>query len=128
MHEQNPSFDLHGYSTDTAIWITHIWTREAWEHGCLSITFLHGAASVAEPPSNGRNGGRGAVKWALRQAVRAGEFAPYAVRKNKKHQLLPGKLTLFLQTCPDPHPEGGWTAAPPPDYPDSEKQRFPQLF
>lgn len=109
-------FDLHGYATDVAVDLAVTWVVEAWEHGCVSVTLVHGAAAAQRTPAGRPGASRGATKWALRDALRDGAFAPYAPR-GSKHRIGPAELTLALGPCPDPDPDMPWTRPPPRDYP-----------
>jgi len=112
---RDPEFDLHGYEADTALAAAREWTRDAWEHGCRTVTFVHGSAAVTAPPPDLGRGGPGAIKWTLRRALRDGCFAPYAER-GARHTLAPDLIRLVLATCPDPDPSLPWTPPPPREW------------
>ncbi len=116
MDTKTRTFDLHGYSTDTALMAAQNWVREAWEHGLDSVEFVHGSRTVTMP-TLGSDPSVGSIKWAMRDSLRNGNFRPYAkLGRSGEHRLGADTITIALEQCPDPDPHGIWTAPPPIEF------------
>ena len=110
---------MHGYTVATARTLALEKLREAWEHGCETVTFIHGArdayhhflAVVTQM-------GYGTIKWRLRSMLRNGEFQPYARGPHsRRHRRDPVKLTIALRPNPSPNHEAPWSDPPAPEHP-----------
>ena len=67
--------DLHGYSTETALWLSREVVETAWERGCDRVVMIHGSKHVATPAASSQTG-QGRTKWSLRQALSRGGVQP----------------------------------------------------
>jgi len=116
--------DLHGYSTETALWLGREVVETAWERGCDRVVMIHGAKHVATPAASGQTG-QGGTKWALRQALSRGEFNRWAEPpKSGGHdrKAVSDRLGLALRSNPKPDPGSPWPEPPEPEY-DRERRR-----
>ncbi len=116
--------DLHGYSTDTALWLSREVVETAWERGCERVVLIHGSKHVATPAASGHTG-QGRTKWALRQALSRGEFNRWAEPpKSGGHdrKAISDRLGLALKSNPNPDPGSPWPDPPEPEY-DRERRR-----
>ena len=81
-------------------------TREAYENGYDEIEFLHGASDVREPVA----GGRGRIKWELRNLLDRGRLDAWARRDESWPRA--SSLVVALRRNPRPRRET-WSPAPP---------------
>jgi hypothetical protein len=97
--------DLHGFDVMTAVDFALARTREAWENGYDEIEFVHGAADVQERV----DGGRGRIKWELRDLLESGRLDRWASRERSWPRA--SSLVVALRRNPRPRPER-WDGAP----------------
>jgi hypothetical protein len=112
--------DLHGYSTDTALWLAREVVESAWQRGCDTVVLIHGAKHVASR-STADQVGQGGTKWALRDALTRGQFKRWAEPANSsKHgrKAVSDRLSISLMENPRPDPGAPW-----PDPPEHEYER-----
>jgi hypothetical protein len=112
--------DLHGYATDTALWLARDVIETAWERGCRRVVIVHGAKHVETPGASGRTG-RGHTKWALREALRRGEFRRFARAPgsgDSETRVLGDRIQLSLKPNPSPDSGAAWPAPPNREYSD----------
>lgn len=112
--------DLHGYSTDTALWLAREVVESAWERGCERVVLIHGAKHVASRTTADQVG-QGGTKWALRDALTRGQYKRWAEPPNSnKHdrKAVSDRLAVALRPNPRPDPETEW-----PDPPEHEYER-----
>jgi len=116
--EDELRLDLHGYDLHTAIDLARDCAASAWEHGFVRLTVLHGARQ-ATTPADVQNSGRGAIKWAVRQALDDGEFNDWArPPRSEQHRRASraSETSIALKPNPDPHPEAEWPVIPQPHH------------
>ncbi len=112
--------DLHGYATETALWLAREVVDSAWERGCERVVLIHGAKHVSNRMMADR-AGQGATKWALRDELGAGEYDRWAEPVNSsKHERKAVSDRLVIALKPNPHPDAG---APWPEPPAHEYER-----
>lgn len=116
--------DLHGYSTETALYVARAVVETAWERGCDRIVMIHGAKHVASPAASSQTG-QGRTKWALRQALSRGEYNRWAEPpKSGGHdrKAVSDRLSLALKPNSRPDPGSAWPEPPEHEY-DRERRR-----
>ncbi|MCL7968454.1 MAG: Smr/MutS family protein [marine benthic group bacterium] len=112
--------DLHGYSTDTALWLALEVVESAWERGCERVVLIHGAKHVASRETADQVG-QGGTKWALRDALTRGQFKRWAEPANSnKHDRKAVSDRLAIALMENPSPDRG---APWPEPPEHEYER-----
>ncbi|HEY4028325.1 MAG TPA: hypothetical protein VGO86_18000 [Candidatus Dormibacteraeota bacterium] len=89
----------------TAVQFAITRVREAYENGYDEIEFQHGAADVLEPVS----GGRGRIKWELRQLLEHGTLDRWCRRQDSWPRA--SSLLVALKRNPRPRREA-WSPAP----------------
>jgi hypothetical protein len=97
--------DLHGFDVLAAVQLAMSRVREAYENGYDEIELLHGAADVREQVS----GGRGRIKWALRDLLDSGRLDRWCIREDSWPRA--ASLVLTLRRNPRPRRET-WSPAP----------------
>jgi hypothetical protein len=89
----------------TAVRFAMTRVREAYENGYDEIEFLHGAADVREPVSDGR----GRIKWELRDLLARGSLDRWCRREDSWPRA--SSLLVALRRNPRPRREA-WSPAP----------------
>jgi len=97
--------DLHGLDVLTAVRFAVTRVREAYENGYDEIELLHGAPDVRTPVS----GGRGRIKWELRELLDRGRLDTWCRRDDCWPRA--ASLVVALRSNPRPRRET-WTPAP----------------
>ncbi len=116
--------DLHGYSTETALWLAREVVDSAWVRGCDRVTMIHGAKHVATPAASDQTG-QGRTKWALRQALSRGAFNRWAeAPKSSGHdrKAVSDRLVIALKPNPRPDPAAAFPEPPEHEY-ERERRR-----
>lgn len=110
--------DLHGYEIHTAVDLAVQCAEAAWEHGFERLTILHGARQVTSP-TTADAAGRGAIKWAVRDALDDGAFDAWALPpRSSEHRRgsRSSETSIALRPNPDPHSEAPWPTIPQPEH------------
>jgi hypothetical protein len=94
----------------TAVRFAMTRVREAYENGYDEIEFLHGAADVREPVSDGR----GRIKWELRDLLARGSLDRWCRREDSWPRA--SSLLVALRRNPRPRREA-WSPAPRAAHP-----------
>ena len=102
---------MHGFDVLTALELARTRVAEAWRNGYGEVELMHGAAYLEEGP----RGGRGKIKFALREMVEAGEFDAFAERA--KNWIRADSVVLTLKANPRPRRES-WSPEPRKAYRD----------
>src|SRR5215472_3268782 len=97
--------DLHGFDTQTAVRFAITRVSEAYANGYDEIEFQHGAADVQTAPS----GGRGKIKWALRELLDSGGLDHWCSR----HDCWPRAASLVVALQRNPRPRSEFWSPPP---------------
>jgi hypothetical protein len=96
--------DLHGYSRAEAEVVADEVVRRAWEAGCGSVTLIHGAPDVPTR-EQAEAGGRGGIKFDLRDRLAGGAWSAFAAPADAfNHVLGAGVLTVKLKDNPAASP------------------------
>jgi len=110
--------DLHGYSTETALWLAREVIESAWDRGCERVALIHGAKHVASRAASDQVG-QGAMKWALRDALARGQYKQWSEPPNSsKHErkAVSDRLVVALRPNPRPDPGAAWPEPPEHEY------------
>lgn len=102
---------MHGFDVLSALELARTRVAEAWRNGYGEVELFHGAAYLEEGP----RGGRGKIKFGLRQMVDEGQFDAFADRS--KTWLRSDSVVLTLK--PNHHPRReSWSPEPRRAYRD----------
>jgi len=110
--------DLHGYDVHTAVELSEACAAAAWEHGFERLTILHGARRSTSP-ADVHADGRGAIKWAVRNALAEGLFDRWALPpRSQQHRRgsRASETSIALRPNDDPHPQAEWPVIPQPEH------------
>jgi hypothetical protein len=110
--------DLHGYSTQTALWLAREVMESAWERGCERVVLIHGAKHVTSRTTADQVG-QGGMKWALRDALTRGQFKRWAEpASSNKHDrgAVSDRLAIALMENPRPDSGASWPEPPEHEY------------
>jgi hypothetical protein len=99
--------DLHGYDVATAIDVTLLTLKEAYENGYRQVDVLHGSRDVVHPVDPGE--GRGGIKWELRRMIDRGQFDTWVSGAD----VMEGSVHFRLRNNPRMRSER-WTDLTPP--------------
>ncbi len=99
--------DLHRYSTGNAIKVSREKIREAYDHGFMNVTLIHGAANIR----NKKDGG--SIKFKLRSMLRSGELDKWVDRRDSRVSDESMKLKILKNPAPL---DVDWKEIPPEDY------------
>jgi hypothetical protein len=98
--------DLHGYDVATAVDLTVLTLREAYQNGYRQVDVLHGSRGVVHPVDPGE--GRGGIKWELRRMIDRGQFDAWA----DSAEVMEGSVRFRMRKNPRMRSER-WTELPP---------------
>jgi len=106
-------FDLHGLSLLTAGEMAEVWVREARDHGCTAVRFIHGLRFRSYDEA----GAEATIKSLLWQKLRRGDFRAFAQdARSPEHRREGASLLVALRANLDADPHGPWTRPPLPEY------------
>lgn len=97
--------DLHGFDTGTAVRFAIARVSEAYANGYDEVEFQHGAGDVQAPPA----GGRGKIKWALRELLASGDLDRWCSRAD----CWPKAASLVVAIKRNPRPRSEFWSPPP---------------
>ena len=113
--------DWHRYAPDqVALWADKV-LQAAYDHGCTTVEFVHGAPDVAARGTPGWAGGgaqgRGQVKELLRRRLYGGRWRRWAKEvRSGEHRILEGTMVIAMRENPKPNRRARWPLVPPPAY------------